>query len=161
MPQLHIWRINREINIVPCLLMHFNTYFRFCFLFTGHRVLEMGHEILPGLSPAHRRTSSAPSPSPFRRLPSREDPDLGWRSLARRHKFLLTMLGILTFLCTVYLYFAITLGTKDSCSGLGGTQRALCLLASKNGKDILHATHHRQLMFVEDSGMAYSLVVAL
>eukprot|EP00249_Psilotum_nudum_P017483 c26345_g1_i4 orf=322-1230(+) len=86
----------------------------------------MGHESLAGLSPAHRRTQTPTSPSAtvFRRQ-AREDIDLSWMALIRRHQFLLLMLVILTFLCSVYLYFAITLG-GDKCSGLSGTQKALC-----------------------------------
>ena len=109
----------------------------------------MGNEILP-FSPAHRRLSNPPFPSPIKR--SLSGPDAGWQSLVRRHKFLLYTLGVLTFLCTIYLYFAITLGTRDSCSGLGGTQRAICQLAAKAGSANAHKAHHRRLMFVEDSG---------
>lgn len=59
------------------------------------------------------------------------------------------------FLCTIYLYFAITLGTRDSCSGLGGTQRAICQLAAKAGSANAHKAHHRRLMFVDDSGTTH------
>ncbi|OMO65936.1 hypothetical protein COLO4_30901 [Corchorus olitorius] len=52
-----------------------------------------------------------------------------WSTLFQRHKFLLTALALLTFLCTIYLYFAVTLGaTTDTCSGLSGTQKATCKL---------------------------------
>ncbi|XP_071725220.1 uncharacterized protein [Rutidosis leptorrhynchoides] len=55
--------------------------------------------------------------------------DLSWSALVQRHRFLLTALVLLAFLCTVYLYFAITLGdTMTSCSGLKGKQKALCHL---------------------------------
>ena len=113
---------------------------------------RMGNEGLLGLSPAHRRGQNPPSPSPFRR--SASVPDLGWRSLVRRHKFLLYTLGLLTLLCTIYLYFAVTLGTRDSCSGLGGAQRALCQVGVKAGKENTQKLHLRRLMFVsgEDSG---------
>lgn len=48
-------------------------------------------------------------------------------TLLQRHRFLLTALALLAFLCTIYLYFAITLGVSgDSCSALTGTQKALC-----------------------------------
>ena len=109
---------------------------------------KMGNEGLLGLSPAHRRGLNPPSPTPLRRTTS--GPDVGWRSLVHRHKFLLYALGLLTFLCTIYLYFAITLGTRDVCSGLGGEQRALCQVGNKARE----ANHLRRLMFVEeDSGM--------
>ncbi|XP_022777248.1 uncharacterized protein LOC111318642 [Durio zibethinus] len=51
-----------------------------------------------------------------------------WSTLVQRHRFLLTALGLLAFLCTIYLYFAVTLGTTDTCSGLKGTQKATCKL---------------------------------
>lgn len=108
--------------------------------------VEMGVDVLPGgLSPAHRRSGNPLSPAPFKRSQSRigDEPDLGWRSLAQRHQFLLSMLGILAFLCTVYLYFAVTLGTKDLCSGLGGGQRALCQLNNKLGNQISEHYNHR------------------
>ncbi|KAJ8536153.1 hypothetical protein K7X08_034554 [Anisodus acutangulus] len=47
-------------------------------------------------------------------------------TVLQRHRFLLTALGLLAFLCTIYLYFAVTLGAGDSCSGLTGTQKAAC-----------------------------------
>ncbi|KAJ9178888.1 hypothetical protein P3X46_010734 [Hevea brasiliensis] len=65
--------------------------------------------------------------------------DLGsWSTLFERHRFLLTALVLLAFLCTIYLYFAITLGATGSCSGLTGKQQALCRIevakASVKGK---------------------------
>ncbi|GAA0173705.1 hypothetical protein LIER_27267 [Lithospermum erythrorhizon] len=48
--------------------------------------------------------------------------------LFHRHRYLLTALALLTFLCIVYLYFAVTLGATDSCSGLSGVQKASCHL---------------------------------
>ncbi|KAJ4822371.1 hypothetical protein Tsubulata_014300 [Turnera subulata] len=71
--------------------------------------------------------------SPHRRSPSfrKQRDDFGsWSSLVQRHRFLLTALVLLAFLCTVYLYFAITLGAAagGSCSGLTGTKKALCRL---------------------------------
>ncbi|KAH0762912.1 hypothetical protein AABB24_027097 [Solanum stoloniferum] len=47
-------------------------------------------------------------------------------TVLQRHRFLLTALGLLAFLCTIYLYFAVTLGAGDSCSDLTGTQKAAC-----------------------------------
>ncbi|OAY37045.1 uncharacterized protein LOC110626939 [Manihot esculenta] len=61
-----------------------------------------------------------------------------WSTLLQRHRFLLTALVLLAFLCTIYLYFAITLGATGSCSGLTGKQQALCRVelakASVKGK---------------------------
>ncbi|XP_065867457.1 uncharacterized protein [Euphorbia lathyris] len=72
-------------------------------------------------------------PSPHRRSPSFRKPfprdELGsWSVLVQRHRFLLTALVLLVFLCTIYLYFAITLGETGSCSGLQGKQKAICRL---------------------------------
>nr|CAD1831961.1 unnamed protein product [Ananas comosus var. bracteatus] len=63
----------------------------------------------------------------------------GWSVLLQRHRFLLTMLMLLAFLCTVYLYFAITLGETNSCAGLSGDERASCLAKS--------SLHSRKLKF--------------
>ncbi|XP_027347807.1 uncharacterized protein LOC113859192 [Abrus precatorius] len=49
-----------------------------------------------------------------------------WSTLVGRHRFLLSALALLTVLCTVYLYFAVTFGANDSCSGLSGPQKASC-----------------------------------
>ncbi|PNT52580.3 hypothetical protein POPTR_001G040300v4 [Populus trichocarpa] len=71
--------------------------------------------------------------SPHRRSPSfrKQFPrdELGsWSTLLQRHRFLLTALALLAFLCTIYLYFAVTLGAIESCSGLTGTKKTLCRL---------------------------------
>lgn len=72
------------------------------------------------LSSPHRR-----SPSIRKSFPN----ELGsWSTLVQRHRFLLTALALLTFLCTIYLYFAVTLGSSSSCFGLTGTQKAQCQL---------------------------------
>ncbi|KAG2725002.1 hypothetical protein I3843_01G048400 [Carya illinoinensis] len=73
------------------------------------------------LASPHRRSPS------FRKQFARDDP-LSWATLLQRHRFLLTALALLAFLCTVYLYFAVTLGATGSCSGLTGAQKALCRL---------------------------------
>ena len=91
------------------------------------------------------------SPSSFKR--SLSVADISWRSLGHRHKFLLCMLGVLTLLCTVYLYFAVTLGASDSCSGLGGAQRVSCQLHENTLKAESLKAHHRRLLYVEDAGM--------
>ncbi|XP_061336446.1 uncharacterized protein LOC133283582 [Gastrolobium bilobum] len=49
-----------------------------------------------------------------------------WSTLLKRHRFLLYALVLLFLLCTVYLYFAITLGATDSCYGLTGPEKASC-----------------------------------
>ncbi|KAK8608260.1 hypothetical protein V6N13_023687 [Hibiscus sabdariffa] len=55
--------------------------------------------------------------------------DLGnWSTLVERHRFLLTALGVLALLCTIYLYFAVTLGATETCSGLKGPAKATCNL---------------------------------
>nr|XP_043636796.1 uncharacterized protein LOC122607810 [Erigeron canadensis] len=80
----------------------------------------------------HRRPQTAFSSPSFRKL-SKSDELGNFSTVVRRHQFLLTALALLAFLCTVYLYFAVTLGEDDSCSGLTGTQKALC-----------HAQHVKQ-----------------
>jgi hypothetical protein len=49
-----------------------------------------------------------------------------WSTLFRRHRFLLTVLTLLIILCTIYLYYAISFTTRDSCAGLSGPQKASC-----------------------------------
>lgn len=73
------------------------------------------------LSSPHRRSSS------FKRQFTKDE--LGsWSTLVERHRFLLTTLVLLGLLCTIYLYFSVTLGAAASCSGLIGTEKALCHL---------------------------------
>ncbi|KAG8388199.1 hypothetical protein BUALT_Bualt02G0100900 [Buddleja alternifolia] len=76
----------------------------------------------------HRRsqTQTAFSPPSSKRQFSRGDEFGSCSTLVQRHRFLLTALVLLTFLCTVYLYFAVTLGAANSCSELTGTQKASC-----------------------------------
>ncbi|GAB4850541.1 hypothetical protein Ancab_029851 [Ancistrocladus abbreviatus] len=79
------------------------------------------------LSSPHRRSQGQfPPQSPFRKqiLPA----DLSCSTLIQRHRFLLTALVLLALLCTIYLYFAVTLGSNSSCSGLIGTEREVCRL---------------------------------
>lgn len=89
------------------------------------------------------------SPASFRR--SLSVPDISWRTLGHRHKFLLCMLGLLTLLCTVYLYFAVTLGANDSCLGLGRAQRVRCQLHANTLKGESMKAHHRRLLYAEDA----------
>ncbi|KAL7114344.1 hypothetical protein ACP275_04G115300 [Erythranthe tilingii] len=79
----------------------------------------------------HRRSQTQTAFS--QGTPKKRDPrggeELGsFMTLIQRHRFLLVALVLLTFLCTVYLYFAVTLGTSDECSGLIGARRATCNL---------------------------------
>ncbi|KAL2234538.1 UNVERIFIED_CONTAM: hypothetical protein Sindi_1186000 [Sesamum indicum] len=76
----------------------------------------------------HRRTQTqtAFSPPLLKRQYSRNG-ELGTCSaLFQRHRFLLTAFALLAFLCTIYLYFAVTLGAGNACSGLTGSQKASC-----------------------------------
>ncbi|XP_022842352.1 uncharacterized protein LOC111365963 [Olea europaea var. sylvestris] len=79
----------------------------------------------------HRRSQTQTvfsSPS-FKRENSSRDDELGSCStLLQRHRFLLTALALLAFLCSVYLYFAVTLGARDSCTEMTGAQKASCRL---------------------------------
>ncbi|XP_010472842.1 PREDICTED: uncharacterized protein LOC104714266 [Camelina sativa] len=54
--------------------------------------------------------------------------DLGSCStVVQRHRFLLTAMLLLAFLCTIYIYFAVTLGARHlSCSGMTGKEKAIC-----------------------------------
>ncbi|OIT04480.1 hypothetical protein A4A49_06675 [Nicotiana attenuata] len=79
----------------------------------------------------HRRSQTQTafsSSASLKRQYSRCDEFGSCSTLLQRHRFLLTALGLLAFLCTIYLYFAVTLGAGagDSCSGLTGTQKAAC-----------------------------------
>ncbi|XP_019450118.1 PREDICTED: uncharacterized protein LOC109352539 isoform X1 [Lupinus angustifolius] len=74
--------------------------------------------------------------SPHSRSPSfRRRNEIGtWTVLVERHRFLLSALVLLTFLCTVYLYFAVTFEAISSCSGLTEAQKASCQLKHAKGK---------------------------
>lgn len=78
----------------------------------------------------HRRSQpqTAFSSSSPKKQYSRSDELGSCSTLFQRHRFLLTALALLTFLCTIYLYFAVTLGASDSCSELSGAQKASCHL---------------------------------
>ncbi|XP_034696768.1 uncharacterized protein LOC117922696 [Vitis riparia] len=79
------------------------------------------------LSPHRRSQTAFSSPSFRKQFQAREE--LGSCStLIQRHRFLLTALVLLAFLCTIYLYFAVTLGSTRSCSGLTGSERTSCRL---------------------------------
>lgn len=114
----------------------------------------MGHDNHTVMSPAHRRNQNPASPSAsfFKRSSTfpREEPDLSWVALFRRHRFLLLTLALLAFLCTVYLYFAIKLGA-DSCSGLIGKDEALCRLKKSKVKSTHGHPARRMLLSVQES----------
>ncbi|XP_043694716.1 uncharacterized protein LOC122645471 [Telopea speciosissima] len=82
--------------------------------------------VLDNSSSPHRRSQNLLSSSSFRKQYRDEFGSLS--TLVRRHCFLLTMLTFLAFLCSIYLYFAITLVATESCSGLTGAQKASCQL---------------------------------
>lgn len=73
--------------------------------------------ILP--SPQLLRTTSFKKPYTKYELGS-------WSQIFERHRFLLAALALLTLLCTIYLYFAITFTVDESCSGLSGPEYASC-----------------------------------
>lgn len=83
--------------------------------------------VLDTLLSPHRRAQNAVSLSSQSKKQMLGLHELGsWSTLFERHRFLLTMLALLAFLCTVYLYFAITLGATGTCSALSGAEKALC-----------------------------------
>lgn len=64
--------------------------------------------------------------SPSFRRQFKKDELGSWSTLFQRHRFLLSTLVLITLLCTIYLYFAVTLGASGTCSGLTGAQKASC-----------------------------------
>jgi len=83
------------------------------------------------ISSPHRRSQNGGfSPPSFKKQYTKGDELGSCSTLMERHRFLLMALALLTLLCTVYLYFAVTLGVTDSCSELTGTKKALCAGAS-------------------------------
>jgi hypothetical protein len=81
--------------------------------------------VLDSLSSPHRRSQNTFFLSSPKKPQSSRD-EGSWSALVERHRFLLTTLVVLAFLCTIYLYFAVTLGTPKACSGLTGDEMALC-----------------------------------
>ncbi|KAJ6841034.1 uncharacterized protein M6B38_285940 [Iris pallida] len=90
---------------------------------------------LDSLSSPHRRTQNAFSLASSSRK-YRDELGSSWSALLERHRFLLTMLVVLLFLCTIYLYFAITLGAAHSCAGMSGAEKAVC--EAKSSVSLLH-----------------------
>ncbi|KAL8215829.1 hypothetical protein R6Q57_022666 [Mikania cordata] len=84
----------------------------------------------------HRRTQTAFSSNSSRKNFTTGNELGSFSTVIRRHRFLLTALGLLAFICTIYLYFAVTLGAGgDLCSGLTGTQKALCHVQLQQAKE--------------------------
>eukprot|EP00262_Sarcandra_glabra_P009219 TRINITY_DN23299_c0_g1_i1.p1 TRINITY_DN23299_c0_g1~~TRINITY_DN23299_c0_g1_i1.p1 ORF type:complete len:103 (-),score=11.16 TRINITY_DN23299_c0_g1_i1:38-346(-) len=97
------------------------------------------------LTSPHRRSQNPFSlSSSFRKQFQTRDELGSWSALFQRHRFLLTTLALLAFLCTIYLYFAVTLGATESCSGMTATEKALCHL--KQAKSSVSST--RKLRFL-------------
>ncbi|KAK6911147.1 hypothetical protein RJ641_023240 [Dillenia turbinata] len=90
------------------------------------------------LSSPHRRTQNSLSSPSYKKHSQLRDELGSWSTLFERHRFLLTALALLVFLCTVYLYFAVTMGASGTCSGLTGKEKASCHLehakSTGNGK---------------------------
>ncbi|KAK6915178.1 hypothetical protein RJ641_020295 [Dillenia turbinata] len=80
------------------------------------------------LSSPHRRSQNSLSSPSYKKHFQTRDEFGNWSTLFQRHRFLLTALALLAFLCTVYLYFAVTMGAAGMCSGLTGKEKALCHL---------------------------------
>ncbi|KAL8139307.1 hypothetical protein V2J09_005328 [Rumex salicifolius] len=92
----------------------------------------MAHDSV--LTSPHRRSQGFSGLSPnFKKAFVQND--LSCSALLQRHRFLLTALVLLVILCSIYLYFAVTLGDTKSCLGLIGNERELCHL--KHAKDSL------------------------
>uniref|UniRef100_K3YJP4 Uncharacterized protein n=3 Tax=Setaria TaxID=4554 RepID=K3YJP4_SETIT len=90
--------------------------------------------VLDSLSSPHRRSQNTFFVSSAKKPQSSRDDS--WSALVERHRFLLTTLVVLAFLCTIYLYFAVTLGASDACAGLAGAERIECQAKSllRHGK---------------------------
>ncbi|KZV22617.1 hypothetical protein F511_02634 [Dorcoceras hygrometricum] len=82
------------------------------------------------ISSPHRRTQSQTvfSEPVLKKQHGRGDELGSCATLVHRHRFLLTAFGLLAFLCTIYLYFAVSHGANNSCPGLKGAQKTSCHL---------------------------------
>lgn len=89
--------------------------------------------VLDSLSSPHRRSQNTFFVSSAKKPQSSRDDS--WSALFERHRFLLTTLVVLAFLCTIYLYFAVTFGA-DACARLSGAERIECQAKSvlRHGK---------------------------
>ncbi|XP_047342144.1 uncharacterized protein LOC124945708 [Impatiens glandulifera] len=83
---------------------------------------------LDGLvSSPHRRSQNTTAFSmPSNKKQYAKPDDLSCSVLLQRHRYLLTALALLAVLCTVYLYFAVTLVPGKSCAGLTGKLKESC-----------------------------------
>ncbi|CAO2168624.1 unnamed protein product, partial [Urochloa humidicola] len=90
--------------------------------------------VLDSLSSPHRRSQNTFFVSSAKKPQSSKDDS--WSALVERHRFLLTTLVVLAFLCAIYLYFAVTLGASNACAGLAGAERIECQARSvlRHGK---------------------------
>lgn len=86
------------------------------------------------VSPRWRQNSI--TSTPFKKQHARLDELGSFSTLVHRHRFLLTAFALLTFLCTIYLYLAVTFGANDSCSGFSGTQKSMCHI--QQAKDFVY-----------------------
>ncbi|KAI4972890.1 hypothetical protein ZWY2020_003815 [Hordeum vulgare] len=82
--------------------------------------------VIDSLSSPHRRSQNTFFLSSPKKPQSSRDDVGSWSALVERHRFLLTTLVVLAFLCTIYLYFAVTLGAPKACSGLTGDEMTAC-----------------------------------
>ncbi|KAL6590969.1 hypothetical protein ACP70R_050151 [Stipagrostis hirtigluma subsp. patula] len=83
--------------------------------------------VLDALSSPHRRSQNMFFVSSSKKSQSTRDDVGSWSALVERHRFLLTTLVVLAFLCTIYLYFAVTMGAANACARLEGIERTECL----------------------------------
>ncbi|OEL36752.1 hypothetical protein BAE44_0002228 [Dichanthelium oligosanthes] len=96
----------------------------FAFLAGFKLISTVATMVLDSLSSPHRRSQNTFFVSSAKKPQSSRDDS--WSALVERHRFLLTTLVVLAFLCTIYLYFAVTLGASDACAGLAGAERIQC-----------------------------------
>lgn len=134
---VHVW-----CGGILLLLMDFDS-FTLCillnifllFAWTGFKLINyIATMVLDSLSSPHRRSQNTFFVSSAKKPQSSRDDS--WSALVERHRFLLTTLVVLAFLCTIYLYFAVTLGASDACAGLAGAERIECQAKSllRHGK---------------------------
>lgn len=103
---------------------------KYLFFFSAFRIRVAKSQkdmVLEGvITSPHRRSQTPFSPPSVKKQYTKEDELGSFSTVVRRHRYLLTALVLLAVLCTVYLYFAVTLGAGDICYGLNPTQKALC-----------------------------------
>lgn len=115
-----------RVFVDRCMITHVNI----CFFFSAFRIRVAKSQkdmVLEGvITSPHRRSQTPFSPPSVKKQYTKEDELGSFSTVVRRHRYLLTALVLLAVLCTVYLYFAVTLGAGDICYGLNPTQKALC-----------------------------------